>query len=59
MTSSKTIGKHTFKTGVDYIWTPFMGGFFEFNPTLEIDLQRIAERDSGAAAGILQDSGTW
>lgn len=34
---AKTIGKHTFKTGVDYIWTPFMGGFFEFNPTLEID----------------------
>src|SRR4029077_2304475 len=30
-------GKHTFKTGVDYIFTPFMGGFFEFNPTLEID----------------------
>src|SRR5215468_8579699 len=34
---SKTIGKHTFKTGFDYIWTPFMGGFFEFNPTLELD----------------------
>src|SRR5262249_21794354 len=34
---SKTVGKHTFKAGFDYIWTPFMGGFFEFNPTLEID----------------------
>ncbi|HST79059.1 MAG TPA: TonB-dependent receptor [Verrucomicrobiae bacterium] len=34
---SKTIGKHTFRAGVDYIYTPFMGGFFEFNPTLEID----------------------
>src|SRR6266699_3053888 len=34
---SKTIGKHTFKTGFDYIFTPFMGGFFEFNPTLEVD----------------------
>jgi len=34
---SKTVGKHTLKTGFDYIWTPFMGGFFEFNPTLEID----------------------
>ena len=31
------VGKHTFKGGFDYIWTPFMGGFFEFNPTLEID----------------------
>jgi hypothetical protein len=34
---SKTVGNHTFKTGFDYIWTPFMGGFFEFNPTLELD----------------------
>jgi carboxypeptidase family protein/TonB-dependent receptor-like protein len=34
---SKTIGRHTFRSGVDYIWTPLMGGFFEFNPTLEID----------------------
>jgi hypothetical protein len=34
---SKTVGKHTFQTGFDYIYTPFMGGFFEFNPTLEID----------------------
>ena len=37
---SKTVGKHTFKTGFDYIWTPFMGGFFEFNPTLEIDFTK-------------------
>ncbi len=34
---SKTIGRHTLKTGIDFIHTPFMGGFFEFNPTLEID----------------------
>jgi len=34
---AKSLGKHTIKTGFDYIWTPFMGGFFEFNPTLEID----------------------
>jgi hypothetical protein len=34
---SKTVGNHTFKAGFDYIYTPFMGGFFEFNPTLEID----------------------
>jgi Carboxypeptidase regulatory-like domain/TonB dependent receptor len=37
---AKTVGKHTFKTGFDYIWTPFMGGFFEFNPTLEIDFTK-------------------
>lgn len=34
---SKTVGRHTLKTGFDFIFTPFMGGFFEFNPTLEID----------------------
>jgi Carboxypeptidase regulatory-like domain/TonB dependent receptor len=34
---SKTVGRHTFRSGVDYIWTPLMGGFFEFSPTLEID----------------------
>jgi Carboxypeptidase regulatory-like domain/TonB dependent receptor len=34
---AKIMGKHTFKTGFDYIYTPFMGGFFEFNPTLEFD----------------------
>ena len=34
---TKTIGRHTLQTGFDYIYTPFMGGFFEFNPTLEID----------------------
>jgi outer membrane receptor protein involved in Fe transport len=38
---SKTIGRHTFRTGIDYIWTPFMGGFFEFNPTLEIDFNAL------------------
>ncbi|HEY1936447.1 MAG TPA: TonB-dependent receptor [Candidatus Angelobacter sp.] len=37
---AKTFGKHTFKTGVDYIWTPFMGGFFESNPTLEFDFNQ-------------------
>jgi len=34
---SKTVGNHTFKTGFDFIFTPYMGGFFEFNPTLEVD----------------------
>jgi hypothetical protein len=38
---AKTVGKHTFKTGVDYIWTPLMGGFFEFNPTLELDFNKL------------------
>lgn len=34
---SKTIGKHTLKGGVDYIWNPVEGGFFKFNSTLEVD----------------------
>jgi len=34
---TKNLGKHTLKAGIDYIWTPMMGGFFEFNPTLEVD----------------------
>lgn len=38
---AKIVGRHTFKTGVDYIWTPFMGGFFEFNPTLELDFNQL------------------
>ena len=38
---SKTVGNHTLRTGIDYIWTPFMGGFFEFNPTLEIDFNDV------------------
>jgi outer membrane receptor protein involved in Fe transport len=34
---SKAVGKHTFKGGVDYIWNPVEGGFFEFSSTLELD----------------------
>ncbi|HXX99268.1 MAG TPA: carboxypeptidase regulatory-like domain-containing protein, partial [Candidatus Limnocylindrales bacterium] len=34
---SRTFGKHTLKAGVDYIWNPVEGGFFEFSSTLEID----------------------
>ncbi|PYV62878.1 MAG: hypothetical protein DMG97_39245 [Acidobacteria bacterium] len=34
---TKTVGNHTFKTGIDYIYTPMLGGFFESNSTLEID----------------------
>jgi len=30
-------GNHTFRTGIDYLWEPKLGGFFEFNPTLEVD----------------------
>ena len=36
---SITHGNHTFRTGFDYLWEPKLGGFFEFNPTLEVDFQ--------------------
>jgi hypothetical protein len=49
---SKSIGRHTFKTGVDYIWTPFMGGFFEFNPTLEIDFAKLPSAILAAPGGF-------
>ncbi len=49
---SKSIGKHTFKTGVDYIFTPFMGGFFEFNPTLEIDYADLPSKILGTPGGF-------
>lgn len=49
---AKTIGKHTFKTGIDYIWTPFMGGFFEFNPTLEFDFNQLPSAIVGLPQGF-------
>ena len=49
---SKSIGKHTFKTGLDYIWTPFMGGFFEFSPTLEIDYTKLPSQILAAPGGF-------
>jgi outer membrane receptor protein involved in Fe transport len=30
-------GKHTYRTGIDYVSEPKLGGFFEFNPTPEFD----------------------
>jgi len=33
-------GHHNFKTGFDYLWEPTLGGFFEFNPTLELDFSQ-------------------
>jgi hypothetical protein len=33
---SITRGKHSFRTGIDYLWEPKLGGFFEFNPTPQV-----------------------
>jgi hypothetical protein len=38
---SMTRGAHTFRTGIDYLWERKLGGFFEFNPTLEIDFTKL------------------
>jgi hypothetical protein len=34
---TKTFGRHTIKAGVDFIYNPKLGGFFESNSTPEID----------------------
>ncbi|HEY7210769.1 MAG TPA: carboxypeptidase regulatory-like domain-containing protein [Bryobacteraceae bacterium] len=49
---SKTIGRHTLKGGVDYVWTPVQGGFFEFSSTLEIDF-------AADPSAILGDTATY
>jgi outer membrane receptor protein involved in Fe transport len=37
---TKNLCKHTLAFGVDYIWTPGLGGFFNANSTLEIDYSK-------------------
>ena len=49
---SKTLGRHTLKTGVDFINTPVQGGFFEFSSTLEVDF-------SANPSTILADPATY
>lgn len=41
---TKTAGKHTLSWGVDYIWNPRLGGYFEFSPTLEVDFGQEPEK---------------
>lgn len=55
---TKTLGKHTLKGGVDYIWTPRVGGFFVSNGTLEIDFAKdpseiLADPRGFAAPGLV------
>lgn len=35
------VGKHGMKMGADYLWEPSLGGYFEFNSTLEYDFQDL------------------
>ena len=41
---SITKGKHNFRMGFDYLWEPKLGGFFEFNPTLEVDFSDVPSK---------------
>ncbi len=55
---SKTWNNHTFKAGVDYIFNPTLGGYFEFNDTLEVDFgldpsQIVALPQGFATPGIV------
>lgn len=34
---TKTVGKHTLSTGVDFLWEQALGGYFEFNTPIEVD----------------------
>src|SRR5438309_7589067 len=36
---TKTYGRHTLGGGIDYIYNPRLGGFFESNSTLEVDFK--------------------
>ena len=38
---TKTAGRHTFKAGVDYIYEPQLGGFFEYNTPIEYDFADV------------------
>ena len=49
---SITRGNHTFRTGFDYVWEPKLGGFFEFNPTLEIDFTALPSAIRALPAGF-------
>jgi hypothetical protein len=47
-----TKGNHGFKMGVDYLWEPQLGGYFEFNPTLEVDFNQSAQEIAALPAGF-------
>ena len=51
---SKTMGKHTVRAGVDYIWNPVEGGFFESNSTLEVDFNA----DPSCILGVAPNANT-
>ena len=49
---SKTIGKHTLKGGVDFIYNQALGGYFDANSTLEIDFNTDPSVIAAMAGGF-------
>jgi outer membrane receptor protein involved in Fe transport len=49
---SYTLGTHGLKWGVDYLWEPSLGGYFEFNSTLEYDFQDLPSDILGNKGGL-------
>jgi Carboxypeptidase regulatory-like domain len=45
-------GNHTFRTGVDYLWEPKLGGFFKFNPVPELDFTKVPSQILALPAGF-------
>jgi hypothetical protein len=37
-------GRHSFKTGIDFLWEPKLGGFFKFNSTPEFDFRDVPSK---------------
>lgn len=48
---AKTFGNHALKWGVDYLYEPSLGGYFESNSTLEIDFNQDPSQIVGLANG--------
>lgn len=59
-----TVGSHTLKTGVDFVYEPQVGGFFESNPTPEFDffdtaanlLNKSLYPNGFSSPGVIQSS---
>jgi len=49
---SYNIGRHGLKGGIDYLWEPSLGGYFEFNSTLEYDFQDLPSDILGNKGGL-------
>jgi outer membrane receptor protein involved in Fe transport len=52
---TKTWGRHTFGAGVDFIYNPKLGGFFESNSTVEVDFGGDPSAIVSNAGGLYPD----